>query len=97
MIRHNNNTMREKIINYIINLIRYPNSITLFFIDFFSWGIFNEMFDKECRNMILSIIIKRTDAEGPHPWGLLYFVQQLQIMKNSLGNLHVPKHILDLL
>ena len=89
--------MKEKLINCGINLLRYPNKVTRFFIEFFTDSILNKNIDEDTRSRILTNIIKRIDAEGPHPWGSLYFVHQLQLLKSRLKELNVPKSILEML
>lgn len=44
--------LKEKFIKYALNLIRYPNAITLFFIDFVTTVIFNSTNEKT-RNLLL--------------------------------------------
>ena len=89
--------MKNKIINMIINLIRYPNMITLFYIDFFLDVIMKENVEAEIRNNILRLILRRMDAEGPQAWGMIYLAQQLKGMKNSLTAMKVPQNILEIL
>jgi len=86
--------LKEKFIKYVINLIRYPNSITLFFIDFITGIVFKGTHDKT-RNLLLSKFIARVNSDSAHPWGMLYLTNQLQIQKNELNKLPIDKEILD--
>lgn len=95
ILNHSPESLKDRLLNLIINLIRYPNTITLFFIDFATSTIFKQTKDTKTRDLLLSRIIRRMNAEGPYGWGLHYLVKQLQILKNELATLHVPKSILD--
>lgn len=85
--------MKTKLINFAVNLIRYPNSITLFFIEFARSTIYKSK-DTSVKDAMLVNILGRMNAEGPQAWGLIYLARQLQIHKNELS---IPKKLLDLL
>ncbi len=69
--------------NNILNLVRYPNLVTLFCIDFVKDLFFNKSIkDNSIREMMLSALMARMNAEGPQSWGLIYLTRQLQIHKN---------------
>ena len=77
---------KDKFIKYALNLIRYPNAITLYFIDFVIQGVFKQTSDKstdsKLRNLLLKKVLERMHVEDPHAWGMLYLVKQFQIQKN---------------
>lgn len=73
--------LKEKIIKFALNLIRYPNSITSYFIDFVTTLIFKANHEKT-RNLLLAKMFERINIESAHPWGMLYLVNQLQAQKN---------------
>lgn len=84
----------------IINLIRYPNHITLFFIDFVAHLVFkqSQAKDKErdsaLREMMLNNIVTRMKGEVPIAWGLIYLVNNV-LVKDKLSLLGLPHKILD--
>ena len=80
----------------MLNLIRYPNVITVFFIDLVIQIIFKEKQDK-LRVLLLKKIFERMNVEDPHSWGMLYLVKQFQIQKNELKKLQVPNEIMQTL
>lgn len=45
--------LKEKLIKFAINLIRYPNSVTIFFIDFVTALVFKNVHEKT-RNLLLA-------------------------------------------
>lgn len=79
-------------------MIRYPNNVTLFFIDYLKDIIFNKSIkDNAIREQLLSSIIARMNSEGPHPWGQIYLTKQIQIHKNELHALNVSQKILEIM
>jgi hypothetical protein len=86
--------LKEKFIKYALNLIRYPNSITSFFIDFVTTIVFKSNNEKT-RNLLLVKMFERINVESAHPWGILYLVNQFQTQKNELTKLQIPKEILN--
>lgn len=77
-------------------MIRYPNMVTLFYIDFIKDYIFNKQIkDNSIRELILSLIITRMNSENPHSWGEIYLAKQIQIQKNELHGLGVSGKILE--
>jgi hypothetical protein len=85
--------LKEKMIKFALNLIRYPNSVTTYFIDLVTGLIFKGNQEKT-RNMVLSKMFERMNEESGNPWGMLYLVNQLQAQKNELNKLQIPKDIL---
>ena len=81
--------LRERVIKYILNLIRYPNIITLFLIETITAIIFKQGHEK-IRSSILSKILERVKAENPHPWGIIFLLNKFQIQKNELLRLGIP-------
>ena len=73
--------LKEKLIKFALNLIRYPNAITCFFVDFVTNLVFKGSHEKT-RNLLLSKMFERINVESAHPWGMLYLVSQLQAQKN---------------
>lgn len=73
--------LKEKVIKFALNLIRYPNSITTYFIDLVTGLIFKNSHDKT-RNLLLSKMFERMNEDSGNPWGMLYLVNQLQAQKN---------------
>ena len=92
-----NEETKTRLINSILNLIRYPNTITLFFIDLvLNELIFSkQMKDNSTRELTLNCIIARMNAEGPQSWGQIYLALQLQIHSKDLVSLNVSSKILD--
>lgn len=86
--------LKEKLIKFVLNLIRYPNTITCFFIDFVTTLVFKSTHEKT-RNLLLSKMFERINVESAHPWGMLYLVNQFQTQKNELTKLQIPKEILN--
>jgi hypothetical protein len=82
------------LIKYALNLIRYPNAITCFFIDLVTTLVFKSNHDKT-RNLLLTKIFERINIESAHPWGMLYLVGQFQVQKNELSKLQIPKEIIN--
>ena len=81
-------------IKYALNLVRYPNSITCFFIDLITTIVFKSNSEKT-RTLLLSKMFERIHVESAHPWGMLYLVSQFQTQKNELTKLQIPKDILS--
>ncbi len=77
-----------------MNLIRYPNAITVYFIDIITTIIFKSSSEK-LRNVLLTKIFERMNVDSTHPWGMLYLVNQFQIQKNELTKLQVSRDILN--
>jgi hypothetical protein len=74
---------RAKLVTSMINLIRFPNQVTLFFLDLINDVLFNKQVkENSIRELILTNISERMNAEGPRPWGLVYLSLQLQIHSN---------------
>lgn len=93
-----NEDTKQRLVHSILNLVRYPNNVTLFFIDMLRDIIFNKLIkDNATREMILHSIIARMNCEGPQAYGLLYLVLQLQIHSNELASLGVSQRVLELL
>ena len=86
--------LKEKIIKFALNLIRYPNAITCYFVDFVTNLVFKGNHEKT-RNLLLAKMFERINVESAHPWGMLYLVSQLQAQKNELNKLQIPKDILN--
>ena len=86
--------LKEKMIKFALNLIRYPNTITCFFVDFVTNIVFKGNHEKT-RNLLLIKMFERINVESAHPWGMLYLVSQLQAQKNELNKLQIPKDILN--
>ena len=86
--------LKEKLIRFALNLVRYPNSITCFFIDFITTMVFRGNSEKT-RNLLLAKMFERINVESAHPWGMLYLVSQFQTQKNELTKLQIPKDILS--
>jgi hypothetical protein len=86
--------LKEKVIKYALNLIRFPNAITSFFIDFVTAIVFRGTHDKT-RNLLLTKMFERINVESAHPWGILYLVSQFQTQKNELNKLQIPKDIFN--
>lgn len=82
--------LKEKMIKFVLNLIRYPNAITLFFIDFVTTLVFKSTHEKT-RNLLLAKMFERITVDPTHPWGMLYLVSQFQTQKNELTKLQIPK------
>ena len=83
-----------RLISSTINLIRYPNSITLFFIEFVRSTLHRPAKDSSVKEAMLMNILNRMNTEGPQAWGLIYLTKQLQIHKKELV---MPKKLLELL
>jgi hypothetical protein len=86
--------LKEKFIKFSLNLIRYPNSVTCYFVDFVTTLVFKGNHEKT-RNLLLAKMFERINVESAHPWGMLYLVSQLQAQKNELNKLQIPKDILN--
>ena len=86
--------LKEKMIKYALNLIRYPNAITCYFVDFVTNIVFKGNHEKT-RNLLLTKMFETINVESAHPWGMLYLVSQLQAQKNELNKLQIPKDILN--
>lgn len=86
--------MRTKLLNNIINLIRYPNYITLYFIDFVTHIIFKQNKDNLLRELILANIITRMRGEVPIAWGLIYLVNFV-LQKKDLQSLNISQELMD--
>lgn len=87
-------------IKFCLNLIRYPNIVTAFYIDFVLQVVFKSSGDKSAdklRNVLLKKILERMNVEDPHAWGMLYLVKQFQIQKNELKKMQVPNELLQIL
>ncbi len=94
------NEIRDKFIKFALNLIRYPNVVTAYFIDFVMQIVFKSYNDKSAdklRNILLKKILERMNVEDPHAWGMLYMVKQFQIQKNELKKMQVPNEMLQIL
>jgi hypothetical protein len=92
--------MRDKFIKFSLNLIRYPNIITAYFIDFVIYIVFKSSNDKssdKLRNILLKKTLERMNVEDPHAWGMLYLVKQFQIQKNELKKMGIPNEVLQIL
>lgn len=88
--------MQLKLINSMLNLVRYPNNVTLFFIDLLRDIIFNKAIkDVSLRDNILTCFLARTNVEAPQPWGEIYLTLQLQIHYKELVSLNVSQKILE--
>lgn len=85
--------MRTKLINNIINLIRYPNYITLYFIDFVTHLIFKQNKDNSLRELILGTIITRMRGEVPI-MGMIYLVNFV-LQKKDLQSLNISQELMD--
>ena len=94
---YTNDALKQRLIAYMVNLIRYPNSVTLFYINLVMDIVFRKATDNSTRDAILMNIMSRMNAEGPQAWGLDYLVKQLMIQKSSLAHLNVSKDIQKLL
>ena len=86
--------LKEKLVKFVLNLIRYPNAITCFFIDFVTTLVFKSTHEKT-RNLLLAKMFERITVDPTHPWGMLYLVSQFQTQKNELTKLQIPKEILN--
>ena len=75
----------------MVNLIRYPNSVTLFYINLALDMILKNNTEKSTRETLLANILVRMSVEDPHAWGLDYLVNQLIGYKSTLISLNVPK------
>lgn len=92
--------LRDKFIKFSLNLIRYPNVVTAYFIDFVIQIVFKSSNDKSAdklRNILLKKTLERMNVEDPHAWGMLYLVKQFQIQKNELKKLQIPNEVLQIL
>ncbi len=81
-------------------MIRYPNMVTAYYIDFVHQVVFKSSGDKsvdKLRNVLLKKILERMNVEDPHAWGMLYLVKQFQIQKNELKKMQVPNELLQIL
>jgi hypothetical protein len=94
------NELRDKFIKLALNLIRYPNVVTAYFIDFVTQVVFKSSNDKSAdklRIILLKKILERMNVEDPHAWGMLYLVKQFQIQKNELKKMQIPNELLQIL
>lgn len=94
---HTKDNLKHRLITYYINLIRYPNTVTLLFIQLTFKIILKASTDASTRDALLMNILGRMGAESPQAWGLDYLAKQLVMQKNLLANLNVSKDILKML
>ena len=97
LISNTDEKIKLRLITCLINLIRFPNSVTLFYIDFARNAILDQSKDQNqtsFREALVVNILARMDAEGPQAWGLTYLVKQLQIHKKDIS---ISKKHLELL
>lgn len=90
---HADSELRDRLIKFALNLIRYPNRVTAYFIEFVNQVVFRLAGDKsveKLRIILLKKILERMNVEDPHAWGMLYLVKQLQVQKNELKKMQVP-------
>lgn len=64
---------RQKLLRGILNLIRFPNLLTLFFINLTDTILYKEH-DPSLQEALARAIIERMTVEKPHPWGLIFVV-----------------------
>jgi hypothetical protein len=94
IITNRNHEIKLKLINYAINLIQYPNCITLFFMDFSMHVIFKQK-DNSLRELMLSNIIMRMKGDVFFPWGLIYLTEKFVNLKKELEGFNIPQQLLD--
>lgn len=81
-----------------INLIRYPNNITLFFIDFAMAIIFDLAIDKNLREMMFrNVTVRMIGIEEPIGWGLIYMVYQITPRKGELESGGISQELIQML
>lgn len=62
-------------INSIVDHLRYANTETLFFI-YLILALFRDH-DENVREQIIRVLLERIIAQRPHPWGIMYLINEL--------------------
>jgi hypothetical protein len=68
--------LHEKVINAMLNNIRYPNPVTFYFHSLLIM-IFSEFNEDLAQELIVRNLFERMIIEKPHPWGILTFLYKI--------------------
>lgn len=77
---------KNALIRGLLNQIRYPNLLTVFFIKFVARALYEET-DQQVQTLLVKAIMERMKMEKPHPWGLIFVTNQMKHRKKKLVHL----------
>ena len=73
ILKRKNYDLRDQVINAMLNNLRYPNKVTIFFIKVILEILGSEK-DVQLNEQILTNLLDRLIVEKPHPWGILALI-----------------------
>ena len=79
---------RPSLVRGILNQIRFPNLITVFYVKLISRALFEET-DTVVQSLLVRAIMERIKIEKPHPWGLIFVPNQMKQRKKRLVHLNL--------
>jgi CCR4-NOT transcription complex subunit 1 len=79
---------KTSLVRGILNQVRFPNLITVFYIKLMSRALFDET-DTQVQTLLVKAIMERMKMEKPHPWGLIFVTNQMKQRKKKLTHLNL--------
>lgn len=81
---------KSALIRGLLNQIRFPNLITVFFIKFVARVLYDES-ESQAQALFVRAIMERMKMEKPHPWGLIFVTNQMKQRKKKLVHLNLAE------
>lgn len=83
---------RVALVRGILNQIRFPNLITVFFIKLVVRALYEET-EAQVQALLVKAIVERMKIENPHPWGLVFVTNQMKQRKDKLTHLNLAEFV----
>ena len=94
LVTNTETVTKYKLIRGVLNLIRFPNTLTFLLIKVVDRVLYEED-NPLVQSALVKAIIERMKMEKPHPWGLILVTNEMKGKKKRLAHLGL-KEILEL-